>query len=114
MGRYRPPLPKSSPYNTGDNAYQLPGEDGVGTFYSAIWDAGGTDEIAYDGDKNAVLDLREATLKYEEGGGGFLYEYIVLFDRDGGTEFTLGEKLVRLEGVLSESLSEGDFRFCCS
>jgi serralysin len=44
----------------------------AGTFYSSIWDGGGTDEIRYTGAANATIDLRAATLKYEVGGGGFV------------------------------------------
>ncbi len=57
-------------YNKGDNTYVLKDVQEKGTFYAAIWDAGGTDEIVYDGARNANIDLRPATLKYEEGGGG--------------------------------------------
>ena len=52
---------------TRDGYYQ-----GQSTFYSSIWDAGGTDEIKYVGTKNTTIDLRPATLKYETGGGGFM------------------------------------------
>ncbi|WP_421723747.1 M10 family metallopeptidase C-terminal domain-containing protein [Bauldia sp.] len=59
-------------YKTGDNTYKLPKSNGPGTFYSAIWDAGGEDTIVYNGGRPASIDLREATLKVEPGGGGFL------------------------------------------
>ncbi|HYD88423.1 MAG TPA: M10 family metallopeptidase C-terminal domain-containing protein [Vitreimonas sp.] len=55
---------------TGDDVYTLKDVNGAGTFYSTIWDAGGADEIKYVGDKDATIDLRPATLQYEEGGGG--------------------------------------------
>src|SRR5688572_909978 len=45
---------------------------GQSTFYSSIWDAGGTDKIEYIGTKNTTIDLRAATLQYEVGGGGFM------------------------------------------
>ncbi|SFQ63017.1 serralysin [Roseivivax halotolerans] len=57
---------------TGDDVYMLPDANGSGTFYACIWDAGGTDELRYDGSENAVLDLRPATLELEEGGGGWI------------------------------------------
>ncbi|HEX8192841.1 MAG TPA: M10 family metallopeptidase [Allosphingosinicella sp.] len=57
-------------YATGDDVYTIKDYNGAGNFYSAIWDAGGTDEIRYDGAADATIDLRAATLKYEEGGGG--------------------------------------------
>ncbi len=45
---------------------------GVDNFYSAIWDTGGTDTIRYNGTADAIIDLREATLQYESGGGGYV------------------------------------------
>jgi serralysin len=57
-------------YRTGDDLYELKDVNAPGTFYESIWDAGGTDEIRYGGGRDAVIDLRAATLKYEEGGGG--------------------------------------------
>ncbi|HEX8307524.1 MAG TPA: M10 family metallopeptidase C-terminal domain-containing protein, partial [Allosphingosinicella sp.] len=63
-------------YNTGDNVYTLKDENAAGTFFSSIWDGGGNDSIVYNGSKNSVIDLRQATLKYEPGGGGFMsYAY---------------------------------------
>lgn len=58
----------------GKDVYELADTNatGSGAGYYAIWDTGGRDEIRYDGDGNAVIDLRAATLEYEEGGGGFL------------------------------------------
>ena len=55
---------------TGDDTYTIKDFNGTGNFYSTIWDAGGTDEIRYEGARDATIDLRAATLKYEEGGGG--------------------------------------------
>jgi len=54
----------------GNDLYVLKDVNAAGTFYSAIWDAAGTDEIRYSGARNANIDLRAATLQYEEGGGG--------------------------------------------
>jgi Ca2+-binding RTX toxin-like protein len=54
----------------GDDVYTIKDYNGPGNFYAAIWDAGGTDEIRYEGSRDATIDLRAATLKYEEGGGG--------------------------------------------
>ncbi|HEX8640483.1 MAG TPA: M10 family metallopeptidase C-terminal domain-containing protein [Allosphingosinicella sp.] len=71
-------------YNKGNNTYYLPDEnspaqfdaDGKmtkeGTSWKSIWDAGGTDSIVYGGTRAANIDLRPATLKYEEGGGGWI------------------------------------------
>jgi Ca2+-binding RTX toxin-like protein len=58
--------------NLGDTVYVLPDTNVTGTFYQAIWDAGGTDTIAYGGSGHAIIDLRAATLEYELGGGGFV------------------------------------------
>ena len=61
---------------TGDDVYQLKDVNAHGTYYSSIWDAGGTDSIVYSGIKDAVIDLRPASLKYEHGGGGWIsYAY---------------------------------------
>ena len=61
---------------TGNDTYVLKDVNAAGTFYSAIWDAGGTDEIVYAGERNATIDLRPATLQYEPGGGGWVsYAY---------------------------------------
>jgi len=59
-------------YHTGDDTYVLPSSNGAGTFYSSIWDAGGTDEIVHNGSTDAVIDLREAPLTYSENGGGYV------------------------------------------
>ena len=55
---------------TGDDTYLIKDFNGPGNFYSSIWDAGGTDAIVYEGAADASIDLRPATLQYEEGGGG--------------------------------------------
>jgi Ca2+-binding RTX toxin-like protein len=62
-------------YARGDNVYQLKDVNARGTYYETIWDGGGTDTIRYDGARNGVIDLRAATLKYEEGGGGRVSYY---------------------------------------
>ncbi|MFQ1701963.1 M10 family metallopeptidase C-terminal domain-containing protein [Loktanella agnita] len=56
-------------HNNGDDTYILTDTDDA---WVAIWDTGGTDTIRYDGNKDTVIDLREATLQYEIGGGGFI------------------------------------------
>jgi hypothetical protein len=57
---------------TGNNIYRMKDVNAAGTFYESIWDAGGHDQIIYDGDRNSKVDLRDATLEYEIGGGGFV------------------------------------------
>ncbi len=58
--------------NATDTTYVLPDGVGSGTFYSAIWDTGGRDTIVYNGVRSTTIDLREATLISEIGGGGFV------------------------------------------
>ena len=55
---------------TGDDTYVIKDFNGPGNYYSSIWDAAGTDAIVYSGSADASIDLRPATLQYEEGGGG--------------------------------------------
>ncbi|HET9427760.1 MAG TPA: M10 family metallopeptidase C-terminal domain-containing protein, partial [Allosphingosinicella sp.] len=55
---------------TGDDLYVIKDVNAPGTYYESIWDAGGVDEISYSGARDATIDLRPATLQYEEGGGG--------------------------------------------
>ena len=57
---------------SGNDIYDLPDQNASGTFWMAIWDTGGTDTIRYQGGGDATIDLRQATLKEEEGGGGYL------------------------------------------
>ena len=46
--------------------------EGQSTFYSSIWDAGGVDQITYNGARDTNIDLRAATLRYEYGGAGWM------------------------------------------
>jgi Ca2+-binding RTX toxin-like protein len=57
---------------TGDDVYTLKDINAAGTFYATIWDASGADEIRYEGARDATIDLRAASLQYEEGGGGWV------------------------------------------
>jgi Ca2+-binding RTX toxin-like protein len=59
-------------YNNGANTYTLRDTNASGTGWRAIWDTGGADTIVYAGTRNATIDLRAATLQYEQGGGGFV------------------------------------------
>lgn len=52
--------------DAGTTALDLDGSNGsisIGRAYYSIWDAGGTDEIVYDGDDRALINLNTATLK---------------------------------------------------
>ena len=55
---------------TGNDVYTIKDVNAPGTYFSSIWDGGGIDSIVYDGARDASIDLRPATLVYEEGGGG--------------------------------------------
>lgn len=57
---------------TGNDVYELKDVQARGTFYSTIWDTGGTDEIRYSGNRNARIDLLAATLDYTPTGGGVM------------------------------------------
>jgi Ca2+-binding RTX toxin-like protein len=57
---------------TGDDVYVMKDVNASGTMYESIWDAGGIDSIVYGGNRDATIDLRPATLKYEYGGGGWV------------------------------------------
>jgi Ca2+-binding RTX toxin-like protein len=57
--------------NTGNNSYVL-GDSATAGGYTAIWDNSGTDAISYSGTRNATIDLRQATLHSEIGGGGYV------------------------------------------
>lgn len=59
-------------FANGDDTYVIPTTNANGTSWVSIWDTGGIDEITYSGLQDALIDLREATLEDEFGGGGFL------------------------------------------
>lgn len=58
-------------FQAGDTTFDLPGVNAGGTMWRAIWDTGGDDLMRYEGDLDAVIDLRAATLLEEVGGGGY-------------------------------------------
>lgn len=57
---------------TGDDTYVLPSANAPGSYFSGIWDAGGTDTILARGSRDATIDLREASLNIAKSGGGFV------------------------------------------
>jgi Ca2+-binding RTX toxin-like protein len=65
-------------YNTGNNVYLLPSSNGVGTYWSCIWDAGGTDTISGQNATNSVIiDLNNATLANNDpDAGGFISQVV--------------------------------------
>ncbi|MGB5975243.1 MAG: M10 family metallopeptidase C-terminal domain-containing protein, partial [Nodosilinea sp.] len=57
-------------YNTGDDVYVLPDSNIAGTFYSAIWDAGGIDAIsALTATDDVIINLNDAPLVGKNAGG---------------------------------------------
>lgn len=82
---------------TGDDTYVIGDVNEAGAYYSTIWDGGGNDEIRYTGARNANIDLRAATLRYEEGGGGRMSYALGAW-----TGFTIAN------GVTIERASSGD------
>jgi hypothetical protein len=58
--------------NSGNNTYALPDQNTSGTYYSSIWDTGGTDEIVYSGSRDVTINLNSATLDNTPTGGGLL------------------------------------------
>ena len=60
-------------YHSGNDSYVLPDKNAPGTGWLTIWDAGGVDTLtAGNTTLSSILDLREATLLKEFGGGGFV------------------------------------------
>jgi Ca2+-binding RTX toxin-like protein len=85
-------------YHAGNDIYSLPGVNAVGTGWTTIWDAGGTDTLSATGSSlNAYVDLRAATLQDAPGGGGFV-------SRHGGI---LGGYTIA-NGVVVENAAGGD------
>lgn len=60
------------PHNSGGSTYILPGANKIGSSWQAIWDTGGHDEIRYNGNGDATIDLRAANLSGRVGGGGYV------------------------------------------
>ena len=59
-------------YKAGDDGYVLASVNQSGTFYACLWDAGGTDTIRNTSAMASTIDLRDATLGHDAGGGGYL------------------------------------------
>ncbi len=57
-------------HRTGNDTYTLADVNDAGTFYTSIWDAGGVDEMVYSGSGDTYIDLRAATLEYDDPGAG--------------------------------------------
>ena len=88
-------------YKKGNNTYFLPTANASGTFYSSIWDTGGTDKISGLGASAGVdINLNDATLNIADGAGagGYLSSVSGIF---GG--FTIAN------GVVIENADGSDF-----
>ena len=60
-------------HNAGNTIYELATRNEAGTGWSAIWDTSGNkDMVVANTGKDAIIDLRPATLAYENGGGGYV------------------------------------------
>ncbi len=61
-------------YNTGNNIYNLPTTNGVGTYWSSIWDAGGVDTISgQNATASVTINLNNATLaNNDRNAGGYI------------------------------------------
>lgn len=58
-------------FSSEGNSYDLP-RGKSGTYWSCLWDTGGTDSIVCNSSAGATIDLRAATLHDAPGGGGYL------------------------------------------
>ncbi|WP_417692148.1 matrixin family metalloprotease [Roseibium sp.] len=56
----------------GSDSYLVPDSNGSGTYWTSIWDTGGTDEIRYNGSSDVSISLVAATLDNSPTGGGVL------------------------------------------
>ncbi|MEW5964654.1 MAG: M10 family metallopeptidase [Pseudomonadota bacterium] len=61
---------RNTTFASGNDSYELPDGNGSGTFFIAIWDTGGTDEIVYSGSRDTTIDLTAATIDRSPTGGG--------------------------------------------
>jgi hypothetical protein len=57
-------------YHAGNDVYVLPDTNAPGTYWTCIWDAGGVDNIVYNGTRDCTIDLTAATLDNSPTGGG--------------------------------------------
>jgi serralysin len=60
---------KNASYQAGNTTYVLP-DGNLDTAWKCIWDAGGTDQIVYNGAKDTLISLISATLDASATGGG--------------------------------------------
>ena len=85
---------------TGNNVYSLPGSNGTGTSWKAIWDTGGNDTISAAGiQRNTVINLNDADLSGSDAGGSPIYAAGIR----GG--FTIANTVV-IENAIGGTLSD--------
>ncbi len=92
-------------FATGSDNYALVGTNAVGTGWMSIWDAGGVDKIFYSGARDAVIDLRPATLLYEAGGGGWISSVAGIA---GGFTIAYGVVIEKARGGLGDDILRGN------
>jgi serralysin len=59
-------------FAAGDDIYEMPRANGIGSYFSCLWDAGGSDTIRFGGGRSATIDLRAAHLGYAADAGGYI------------------------------------------
>ena len=66
---------ENNSYQTGDNSYALPSynQQNDNTYWSCIWDAGGTDRIYNPTSSSSIINLQEAPLTGANAGGYLSY-----------------------------------------
>ena len=83
-------------YAAGNDVYVFNDNTRESAGLRSIWDTGGIDEIRYEGSAESVINLNDATLQREIGGGGFL-----------STSEMLNTGFLIANGVLIENASGG-------
>lgn len=92
-------------YHTGADTYTLPKVNGSGSYWSCIWDAGGSDSISNQGAKLAcVIDLRAATLSGEHAGGYVSQASGIL----GGYTIAYGVTIENARGGVGNDILQGN------
>ncbi|NES84494.1 MAG: hypothetical protein F6K10_25525, partial [Moorea sp. SIO2B7] len=101
---------KNMSYKTGNDTYFLPTVNALGTFYSAIWDAGGIDKISgFGASAGVVINLNDATLNIADGAGagGYLSSAAGIF---GGFTIANGVVIENADGSsFADSLTGNEF-----
>lgn len=92
---------------TGDDIYDIPTANGTGTYFKAIWDAGGTDTLRYLGSDDVRIDLRAATLDISDGmlAGGIASRVVGIY---GGFTIANGVVIENAEGGAGRDTLRGN------